>query len=111
MALGALAHRVGAWRSRLPARPRRGARGRVAAAAAAAAPEAVAQKMALKVVKKADCDAEQLRALMQRPRLDFAAILERVEPIVNGVRDGGDAALRGFTKQFDRVELECAPST
>lgn len=67
--------------------------------------------MALRVYKRAELDADGLRELMQRPRLDFGAILERVAPIVDAVKEEGDAAVRRFTSQFDRVELgECVVS-
>jgi phosphoribosyl-ATP pyrophosphohydrolase/phosphoribosyl-AMP cyclohydrolase/histidinol dehydrogenase len=44
--------------------------------------------------------------LLKRPVMDSSAMIERVKPIVSKVREGGDEALKGLTKQFDRADLE-----
>ncbi|MBN8588449.1 MAG: histidinol dehydrogenase [Rhodothermia bacterium] len=41
--------------------------------------------------------------LLTRPALDIKVITEKVSPILEAVRREGDAALRGFTEQFDGV--------
>ena len=48
---------------------------------------------------------EQWSQLLARPNNNQQLLLERVKPIVDGVRDGGDEALRSFTKQFDKVDI------
>ena len=51
-------------------------------------------------------DAER-SALLQRPAMkDDAGIRSATEEIVAAIRDGGDAALRRFTSQYDGAELD-----
>lgn len=45
-------------------------------------------------------------ALLARPTQDFAEIEEKVAPILQRVKAEGDAALRDFARQFDKVELD-----
>ena len=45
-------------------------------------------------------------SLLLRPIIDSNEIINRVKPIMQKVREGGDAAVRDFTRQFDRVELD-----
>ena len=47
--------------------------------------------------------AAEVKALMARPRVDFSSIVDTVRPIVDAVRDRGDAALSEFTARFDGV--------
>ncbi|KAJ9120644.1 hypothetical protein QFC22_002573 [Naganishia vaughanmartiniae] len=54
----------------------------------------------------ASCSSEEKAALLKRPVMDSSAMIERVKPIVNKVRDEGDAAVRSFTQQFDRLQVE-----
>ncbi|MEW5320235.1 MAG: hypothetical protein WDW38_011323 [Sanguina aurantia] len=51
-------------------------------------------------------DPSQLRALMARPRIDTSSIFKTVTPIIEKVRTEGDAAVREYTAQFDRVQLQ-----
>lgn len=44
--------------------------------------------------------------LLLRPIIDSSEIINRVTPIMKEVRQKGDAAIKNFTRQFDRVELE-----
>lgn len=44
--------------------------------------------------------------LLQRPIMNTNEILGRVRPILQAVRDRGDAAVLDFTKQFDHVRLD-----
>ena len=48
---------------------------------------------------------EALEQAIARPRIDFDSIQDTVKPIVEGVRDRGDDAVREFTLKFDRCEL------
>lgn len=52
------------------------------------------------------CTADEKAALLKRPVMDSSAMIERVKPIVNKVRDEGDAAVRSFTQQFDRLQVQ-----
>jgi phosphoribosyl-ATP pyrophosphohydrolase/phosphoribosyl-AMP cyclohydrolase/histidinol dehydrogenase len=52
------------------------------------------------------CSADEKAALLKRPVMDSSAMIERVKPIVNKVRDEGDAAVRSFTQQFDRLHVQ-----
>lgn len=52
------------------------------------------------------CSVEEKAALLKRPVMDSSAMIERVKPIVNKVRDEGDAAVTGFTQQFDRLQVQ-----
>ncbi|KAG1467173.1 hypothetical protein G6F56_004560 [Rhizopus delemar] len=45
--------------------------------------------------------------LLLRPIIDSSEIIQRVTPIMQQVRQRGDAALVDFTRQFDRVEINC----
>ena len=47
-------------------------------------------------------EAEQ-KGLLKRPRVDFTSIANVVDPIVEKVRDEGDAAVLEFTEKFDKV--------
>ena len=48
--------------------------------------------------------AERAR-LLRRAEIQIDELLERVRPIIQGVRDRGDAALLEYTERFDRVQL------
>lgn len=54
---------------------------------------------------------EELAAVVARPRIDFASIMQTVAPIVEDVRLRGDEAVRDYTRRFDGVELDvvCTP--
>jgi len=45
-------------------------------------------------------------SLLKRPTMDLQTIEARVQPVMEAVRTEGDEALKGFTRQFDGVELE-----
>lgn len=95
----------------------------------------------LKTYKASELSTADLLALTARPRIDFTSILHtvryqdlldnacldafpldfthcfssvtfhQVAPIVDDVRRRGDAAVKGYTSRFDRVELSsvCVP--
>ena len=46
------------------------------------------------------------KQLLSRPALSVEGLYERVQAVLDKVRNGGDAALREFELQFDKVELE-----
>lgn len=46
-----------------------------------------------------------IQKLVKRPKMDFTAIFETVQPIINAVQANGDEAIRTFTEKFDGVEL------
>ncbi|MDZ7716945.1 MAG: histidinol dehydrogenase [Balneolaceae bacterium] len=46
---------------------------------------------------------EEVQQLCKRPKMDFKAIFETVQPIINAVRDQGDEAVIRFTKKFDQL--------
>uniref|UniRef100_A0A7S0V3R9 Histidinol dehydrogenase, chloroplastic n=1 Tax=Polytomella parva TaxID=51329 RepID=A0A7S0V3R9_9CHLO len=53
----------------------------------------------------------ETKAVMARPRIDFSKIFNIVRPIVDKVREEGDAAVKEYTAQFDKVTLSdvCVP--
>lgn len=46
----------------------------------------------------------EIEDLCQRPKMDFKAIFEQVQPIIDDVAARGDDAVRRYTKQFDGVD-------
>ncbi|CEG80221.1 Putative Histidine biosynthesis trifunctional protein [Rhizopus microsporus] len=54
-----------------------------------------------------EIDNKQRTSLLLRPIIDSSEIIQRVTPIMQQVRQRGDAALLDFTRQFDRVSLDC----
>src|SRR5579884_1770636 len=53
----------------------------------------------------ATLDAKQRARLLRRAELQIDELTEQVRPIVQAVRENGDAALIDFTARFDRVQL------
>ena len=49
-------------------------------------------------------DQPALEILKER-KIDFSAIVEKMRPIVQEVKKNGDAAIKRFTKQFDKRDL------
>lgn len=58
----------------------------------------------LPVHRLTDLDAEGLKHLTRRPRIDFEAVFATVRPLIEAVRADGDAAVRRLTAAFDGVE-------
>eukprot|EP01025_Chloroclados_australasicus_P069225 TRINITY_DN9731_c0_g2_i1.p1 TRINITY_DN9731_c0_g2~~TRINITY_DN9731_c0_g2_i1.p1 ORF type:complete len:493 (-),score=62.05 TRINITY_DN9731_c0_g2_i1:740-1999(-) len=54
---------------------------------------------------------EELKIEITRPRQDFQAILAKVSPIVESVRERGDDAVKEYTELFDKVDIAqpCVP--
>jgi histidinol dehydrogenase len=57
----------------------------------------------------ASLKAEERERLLRRSKSDIAALVEQVRPIVDGVRERGDEALRQYTLQFDKADLKDLP--
>ncbi|DBB07986.1 TPA: hypothetical protein ACH3X3_009363 [Trebouxia sp. C0006] len=76
----------------------------VAQQTAAASPQ-------LRIFHGHDLKGKDLQHVMARPRIDFESILHTVQPIVQAVKDQGDAAVKQYTEKFDRVQLDtvCLP--
>lgn len=53
-------------------------------------------------------DAER-RRLMARAQIDIQQLIPAVKAIISAVREEGDAALRRFTTEFDRVDISDRP--
>lgn len=49
---------------------------------------------------------ESWSEILKRPTLDVKQLLEQTEKIVEAVRKNGDEALRRFTKEFDKAEVD-----
>ena len=49
---------------------------------------------------------QYLKMAAERPAEDRRALYERVEKILRTVREEGDAALRQFSREFDKVEID-----
>jgi histidinol dehydrogenase len=63
--------------------------------------------VSLPIIDWSTLDEPQRTALLRRPaQRDAATLLERAGRIVSDVRARGDAALREYTEQLDRVRLE-----
>lgn len=45
-------------------------------------------------------------SLLQRPAFETASLNEKVQAVLNYVKNNGDAAVRKYTAQFDKVELD-----
>ena len=43
--------------------------------------------------------------LLKRPSQDFTSVKDVVQNILNDVKQRGDAALKDYTKRFDKIEL------
>lgn len=47
-------------------------------------------------------------ALFQRAEMDLSTFIEKVQPIIEAVRTGGDAALVRFGRELDKADLDAA---
>ncbi|KAG7012571.1 Histidinol dehydrogenase, chloroplastic, partial [Cucurbita argyrosperma subsp. argyrosperma] len=63
-------------------------------------------KCAMKSYKLSELNHDAVTSLKARPRIDFSSIFGVVQPIVDDVRNRGDAAVRDYTAKFDKVELK-----
>lgn len=46
------------------------------------------------------------KQILQRPAIDNTSLLQKVKAVMNDVKQGGDAAVKNFTQQFDGVVLD-----
>jgi len=44
--------------------------------------------------------------ILKRPSFDYSTLFESVSKILNEIKQGGDAAVKKFTEQFDRVTID-----
>jgi histidinol dehydrogenase len=51
-------------------------------------------------------DKKNWQKLLQRPSQDFTSVKNSVENILDDVKQSGDEALKNYTKQFDKIELD-----
>jgi histidinol dehydrogenase len=49
---------------------------------------------------------EAIQEILQRPALDYSMLEEKITPILLDVKKNGDKALRKYTLEFDKVNLE-----
>lgn len=52
-----------------------------------------------------DLSENELKKLIQRPKIDFTSIFNLVQPIIDEIKIEGDQALNKYTKQFDQVNV------
>ncbi|CAK9782981.1 histidinol dehydrogenase [Cutaneotrichosporon oleaginosum] len=77
-----------------------------APAPAAPAPSATASgSIRMRTTKLSEVPQNERPALLKRPVLNSLAMIDKVKPIVERVRNEGDAGLKAMTKQFDKAEL------
>ncbi|KAL5771823.1 hypothetical protein ACOSQ2_011747 [Xanthoceras sorbifolium] len=48
----------------------------------------------------------EVESLKARPRIDFSSIFSMVHPIIDDVRNRGDASVKDYTERFDKVKLD-----
>lgn len=63
-------------------------------------------KCSMRSYRLSDLSQSEVDTLKARPRIDFSSIFSVVQPIVDDVRGRGDAAVKEYTAQFDKVELD-----
>lgn len=62
------------------------------------------------VPELATLSSEETAALLVRPVLDSQAMMAKVQPIIDSVKTGGDAALLELTRKLDRLSPEASSS-
>ncbi|KAL9403142.1 hypothetical protein Peur_000114 [Populus x canadensis] len=61
---------------------------------------------AMKSYRLSELNNSEVESLKARPRIDFSSIFGIVNPIVDDVRERGDAAVKDYTSRFDKVKLD-----
>ncbi|CAH9088104.1 unnamed protein product [Cuscuta europaea] len=61
---------------------------------------------AMKSYRLSELSQSEADRLKTRPRIDFSSIFNLVQPIVNDVRSRGDAAVKDYTIQYDKAEVD-----
>ncbi len=51
-------------------------------------------------------DKDNLKALCERPAIDFDSVFRIVKPILEDIKTNGDKAVAGYTKRFDGVDIK-----
>ncbi|XP_006851840.2 histidinol dehydrogenase, chloroplastic isoform X2 [Amborella trichopoda] len=59
----------------------------------------------MKSYRLSDLSLMEINNLKVRPRIDFSSIFSTVQPIVDDVKNRGDAAIIDYTSRFDGVQL------
>ncbi|ODQ66896.1 histidinol dehydrogenase [Nadsonia fulvescens var. elongata DSM 6958] len=67
---------------------------------------AAEERILMQCIDAASSSQENIKAVLTRPVQKTADIMKLVTPIVEGVKNRGDAALIEFTAKFDHVELK-----
>ncbi|KAI3880230.1 hypothetical protein MKX03_015209 [Papaver bracteatum] len=63
-------------------------------------------RSAMKSYKLSDLSKTEVDSLKAHPHIDFSSIFSTVQPIVDDVRNRGDAAVTEYTARFDKVSLD-----
>lgn len=63
-------------------------------------------RSSMKSYRLSELSQAEVVSLKSRPRIDFSSIFNVVNPIVEEVRCCGDTAVKQYTAQFDKVELD-----
>ncbi|KAJ6301354.1 hypothetical protein OIU77_015627 [Salix suchowensis] len=61
---------------------------------------------AMKSYRLSELNNSEVESLKARPRIDFSSIFGIINPIVDDVRQRGDAAVKDYTLRFDKVKLD-----
>ena len=59
----------------------------------------------MKTYNYSELSQEEISGLLRRPKIDFSAIFQTVQPIIEAFEEEGDSALIRYTEQFDGVKL------
>jgi len=59
----------------------------------------------MKTYQYKDLSGQDIKTLIQRPKIDFSSIFQIVQPIIDDIESDGEKALISYTKKFDGVEL------
>ena len=49
---------------------------------------------------------DEIKRLIERPKIDFKSIFGIVQPIIDRIETDGDSALKTYTKEFDGVDID-----
>ena len=49
---------------------------------------------------------DEIKRLIERPKIDFKSIFSIVQPIIDRIETDGDSALKTYTKEFDGVDID-----
>ncbi|KAK1570904.1 hypothetical protein Q3G72_008849 [Acer saccharum] len=63
-------------------------------------------RCSMKSYRLSELTNDEVQSLKARPRIDFSSIFGTVHPIVDDVRNRGDASVKDYTQKFDKVKLD-----